>query len=547
MMGALAKLSAAIQQELLQQRQQSGPEPLSRFPRLKSANVELYERFERAEKAMPPPQEKRREAINKFRQSLKLSSSEWRLVFAGLADKSERVGPLLDDEQLFGRVHTEVGQRIDQRTLSRRDWLALCYSYFGYESDQPDDNSNWRLLRKDVERGLGCVKDQQRREKEWMRIVDQHSELFTDKAGTWLGQQMFDGQISDLSVLQTIAQIPNSSWLWKRIFDVVLSRVFELDDEQFLERIPGLLEIGQQHKEKYMNKVLSACLLRYHQATYRERPSALLKQAALDNWESPQMRSKQNRWLKYVQPEVCAMVVAWFAKEDLEHFFNLLKGDSEVDQSRLFYWLRFANQMSYTRIVMGSDAWSASGKDFIQFREKNKGRLSRLIGGPGHNNAVIMHIGDYLFVEFSGTGNACYVYKSEQAPFKPDKPQLDLNLELKQRGRELKRMLHTPKPSSARRIEGWLHKFDVELRQLGIAVTEAGLGAANAVTKPIDTSFESQLEKAFKDSPHQIFDMRYKGGVYQAQLNDADPAALALLHQLGFKAISDRPLRFWRK
>lgn len=547
MMGALAKLSAAIQQELLSHRQQSGPEPLSRFPRLKNANVDLYERFERAEKAMPPPQEKRREAIGKFRKAMKLSSSEWRLVFAGLADKSDRVGPLLDDAQLFGQVHAEVGLRIDQRTLSRRDWLALCFSYFGYESDQPDANDNWRVLQADIRRGLICVKEQQRREKEWMHIVDQHSELFTDKAGTWLGEQMFDGQVRDLSVLQTIAQIPDNSWLWKRIFSVVLSRVFELDDEQFLERIPGLIAMGEQHKEKYMNSVLSACLSRYHLARYRERPSALLKQAALDNWGSPQMRSKQNRWSKYVEQNVCAMVVAWFAKEDLEHFFNLLKGDSEVDQSRLFYWLRFANQMSYTRIVMGSDAWSASGKDFVHFRDKNKGRLSRLTGGPGHNNAVIMHIGDYLFVEFSGTGNACYVYRAEQAPFKPDKSQLDLNSELKQRGRELKRMLHTPKPSSARRIEGWLHKFDVELRQLGIAVTDSAAGVSNPVTKHLDTSFETQVETAFKDSAHQIFDMRYKGGVYQVQLHDADPTALALLHQLAFKAITDRPLRFWRK
>lgn len=546
MMGALAKLSAAIDQELQQHRQQAGPEPLSRFPRLKNANVNLYERFERAEKAMPPPQEKRREAINKFRNAMKLSSSEWRLVFAGLADKSEWAGPLLDDMRLFGQVHAEVGQRIDQRTLSRRDWLALCFSYFEYESDQPGTNENWRVLRGDIERGLSCVKEQQRREKEWMRIVDHHAELFTDNAGAQLGQQMFDGQITDLSVLQTIAQIPDSSWLWKRIFSVVLSRVFELDDEQFLERVPRLLAMGQQH-EKYTNDVLSACLSRYHLAAYRERPSSLLKQAALDNWGSPQMRSQQNRWLQYVQPDVCAMVVAWFAKEDLEHFFNLLKGDSEVDQSRLFYWLRFASQMSYTRIVMGSDAWTATGKDFVHFREKNKGRLSRLSGGPGHNNAVIMHIGDYLFVEFSGTGNACYVYKSEQAPFRPDKSQLDLNSELKQRGRELKRMLHTPKPSSARRIEGWLHKFDVELRQLGIAVTEAGPGAASAATKLVDTSFESQLERAFKGSRHQIFDMRYKGGVYQVQLHNADPAALALLHQLGFKAIADSPLRFWRK
>lgn len=541
MTSALAKLSAAIQQQLGPQSAAAAREPLSRFGLMQKANTDLFERFERAEKALQPPREKRREAIDKLRKALKLNTSEWRLVFAGLSDKSEREAPLLEDDALFVKVHAEVDQRIHNHSLSRRDWLALCFSYFGYESAQPDGNANWCVLRSDVERGLVIVKGLQRREKEWMRIVDQHTELFTDKAGASLGQQMFEGQISDLSVLQTIAQIPDESWLWKRIFAVVLSRIFTLEDEPFLARIPGLMSLAQQH-EKHTNDVLSACLTRYYQADYREQPSSLLKQAALDNWGSPQMRSRQNRWSQHVEPNVCAMVVAWFAREDLEHFFNLLKGDSEVDQSRLFYWLRFANQMSYTRIVMGSDAWSDTGKDFVQFREKNKGRLSRLVGGPSSNNAVIMHIGEYLFVEFSGTGNACYVYKAGSAPFSPEKPQLDLHTELKQRGRELKRMLHTPKPSSAKRIEGWLYKFDVELNALGIQVG----GQASDPDKATSMGFDSRLKQAFEGSPHKIFDLRAKGGSYQVQLKHDDPAARTLLQQLGFKPVSNQPLRFWR-
>lgn len=540
MTSALAKLSAAIQQQLGAHSTTAVGEPLLRFERTQRANADLFERFERAEKALQPPKEKRREAINKLRGALKLNTSEWRLVFAGLSDKEEREAPLLEDEALFGKVHAEVDQRIRNRSLSRRDWLALCFSYFGYESAQPDSNANWRVLRGDVERGLVSVKGLQRREKEWMRIVDQHAELFTEQAGASLGQQMFDGQITDLSVLQTIAQIPDESWLWKRIFAVVLSRIFTLEDEPFLARIPGLMALAQQH-ERHTNDVLSACLTRYYQAEYRERPSSLLKQAALDHWGSPQMRSRQNRWSQHVEADVCAMVVAWFAREDLEHFFNLLQGDSEVDQSRLFYWLRFANQMSYTRIVMGSDAWNDTGKDFVQFREKNKGRLSRLVGGPSSNNAVIMHIGDYLFVEFSATGNACFVYKAGSAPFSPDKQQLDLNSMLKHPDYE-RRMLHKPKPSSAKRIEGWLYKFDVELKTLGIEVG-GQIGGQNSINS---SNFDVRLKQAFEGLPHKIFDMRAKGGSYQVQLKHDDPAARTLLQQLGFKPVANQPLRFWR-
>ncbi|MEG1627064.1 type I Zorya anti-phage system protein ZorC [Pseudomonas sp.] len=540
MTSPIARLSAAINLSLSTHLTGAAPEPLARFPRLGAAGIDLYERFERAEKALPPPQEKRRAAISKFRNVLPLSASEWRLVFAGLSDKSERVGPILDDDQLYARVHNEIHQRIEKRKLSRRDWLALCFSYFGYEAATPDQNANWCVLRADVQLGFECVRGQQKREKEWVNIVRQHQELFSEQAGARLGDQMFKGEISDLSALQTIAQIPDSSWLWRRIFNVLISRIFMLDDAEFSQRLADLVDIGRQHP-RYMNDILSACLSRYHGAAYREKPSSLLKQVALDNWGSPQIRSRQNSWLQYVQKDVCAMVVAWFAKEDLEHFFNLLKGDAEVDQSRLYYWLRFANQMSYTRIVMGSDAWQDRGRDFVHFREKNKGRLSKLVGAPGHNNAVVMQIGDYFFVEFSGTGNACFVYKADDSPFNPDKSQLDLK-ELKQRHRTIEWMTHSPAPGRPDRIEGWLSKFDDKLGKLGIRVqSQAG---ASVATKPI--AFEDQVRDALKSVKHKVFDQRVRGGAFQVQLDDNDLAAIAALQRLGFKPVNQQSLRFWR-
>ena len=545
MTSPIARLSAAISLSLSTHRTALAPEPLARFPRLGAAGIDLYERFERAEKALPPPQETRRAAISKFRNVLPLNASEWRLVFAGLADKSERVGPILDDEQLFGRVHKEVHQRIEKRKLSRRDWLALCFSYFGYDAAAPDKNANWCLLREDVQLGFNCVRDQQKREKEWVQIVQQHQELFSEQAGARLGDQMFKGEISDLSALQTIAQIPDSSWLWRRIFNVLISRVFMLDDAEFSQRLADLVDIGRQHP-RYMNDILSACLSRYHLAAYREKPSSLLKQVALDNWGSPQIRSRQNSWLQYIEKDVCAMVVAWFAKEDLEHFFNLLKGDAEVDQSRLFYWLRFANQMSYTRIVMGSDASLDRGRDFVHFREKNKGRLSKLVGAPGHNNAVVMQIGDYFFVEFSGTGHACFVYKAEGSPFNPDKTQLDLR-ELKQRPRTVEWMTHSPAPSRPDRIEGWLSKFDDKLERLGIRIHSHSHSQSAESSTPRLLSLEHQVSEAMRSVKHKVYDKRAQGGAIHIQLEENDSAAVIALRRLGFQPENHQPLRFWRQ
>lgn len=55
-----------------------------------------------------------------------------------------------------------------------------------------------------------------------MRIVAHYRELFGEGAGTQLAEEIFEGKIQDLSALQAIAQIPDNSWLWRRIFAVLL-------------------------------------------------------------------------------------------------------------------------------------------------------------------------------------------------------------------------------------------------------------------------------------------------------------------------------------
>lgn len=542
---ALSSLSDAIARSLQRQQERTADTGLNGFTALQRAGANLARRFDQVEKALAPPREKRLLALNKFRREQPLTPSEWRLVFAGLADDDETTLPVLEDDQLFGRVHREVSGRIEQEKLSRRDWLALCFSYFAYDCDKPADNDNWRTLRSDIDRGFDAVKRRIGREKEWMRIVQQHRELFGDQAGKQLAEEIFAGRAKDLSALQAIAQVPDSSWLWQRIFAVLLSRIFQLDDDTFVQRLPELVELGQLNT-RYMNQVLSACLTRYYRSSLREQPSPLLKQAALEHWGSPQLRSDQNRWLNHVEQPVCAMVMAWFAKEDLEHFFRLLKGEAEVDHSRLFYWLRFANQMSYTRIVMGSGAWHDRGSDFVAFREKNKGRLSQLTGGPSHNNAVVMQIGNYFFVEFSGTGNACYVYRADTAPFNPEKSTLALATELKQQGRELKRMSHSPAPRRPNLVEGWLEKFDIELRELGIVPQSPSAHNESRKTGS-QASIEAQLVAQLQHVDYQVSDNRSKGGALMVTLARDDARARTALTRAGFKAMNKNPLTFWRK
>ena len=550
---------------------------LLEFTQLKGVSEQLRHAFDGVQAVVPPASEKRRQALNRFSQpNIELTPYEWRYVFAGLSDRDAKRSPLLQDDAGFRRVHAKVDSLIAQRQLNRRDWLALCFSYFSCDETDPDQNRNWQTLRSDIDRGFDAVCAKQGREKAWMQVVRDHRDLFGKQPGARLADEMFEGRTKDLSMLESIAQVPGNSWLWRSIFAVVLSRIFTLSEAQFLTRLPQLLkliEINALHE----NPVIGACLTRYADTTQRGIPPPVLLDLALDRWGNPQVRTSQNLWQQHVDETVCAMAVAWLAKQDLNHFFTLLKGESGVDQSRLFFWLRYADQMSFTRIVMGSSAANDQSTDFVAFRAKNRNRLSVLTSTTAANNAVVMRLGNYYFVEFSATGNACYVYQVDKAPFDPTARELSLH-QLKQKFEASGWWTHSPAPYRPDELTGWLSKFDLELGALGIRAGQ-GTAARAPIVRPSPIVTErsrptpSQIPEPAPavslilpaDAPHdraedmhkllrkhlgavefQVFDQRQRGGVLLVQLRKSELQTDRTLRSLGFKPKHTDPLKYWK-
>ena len=481
MVDAISRFTATLESSVERVKGHYQERPLHSFSALQQASAEVEARFDQAEAAPVPPKEKRHAALATFLRNEPLTRRQWRLIYAGLVDSVEVGKQLLDDERVFPRVSRHIRAHIDSSELVRRDWLALCFSYFGYEAIEPEKSQHWQQLRTYIRDGYRVLRNPAKL-KAWMRIVDEHQDLFQSEAGLRLGQQIFEGTITDLIQLQTLAQIPAESWLWHQIVAVVQKRIAELDEEPFLARLPTLLALMDINNRRHADEILAACLTRYHGCRCHAQPQAHLMQAGMKIWGNPQLKSEQNRWRHHVGKLVCDMVGAWLAKQDLQHFFSLLKGEGEVDQARLFYWLRFADQMSYTRIVMGRDAQLNRDGDFDRFREQNKGRLGYLSGGTSADNAVIMQVGNYIFVEFSRTGNACYVYNADSCGFNPDAHTLELNGVLK---RGSIRWRHAPRPSRPDAMEGWQRTYDDELRRLGIIPTTQGASQSwSHVVKP---------------------------------------------------------------
>ncbi|HFP9384175.1 TPA: type I Zorya anti-phage system protein ZorC [Raoultella planticola] len=531
------------------------------FHMLASAALDMEKRFDKSEKIPSPPQEMRLAALRRLRLAEELTDREWRMVFYGLVD-NDPLNPeqpiLLEDDAFFPEVDNAIKKRIESNGLKRKDWLALCSSYFAYQHESPDINPHWCVLRGHIAQGYIVVKANIRREKSWMKTIEFYHDIFTPQAGNVISRQLLEGESNSLSSLEKIAQIPDSSWLWKRIFTVLLAQLDTLDDPQFLEKISGLLSLAVQWV-RFRDDIISASLTRYYYSVYRDQVHSALKQAALKFWDNPQLKSQQNKWHQYVSEPVAAMVRGWLAKQDLTHFFELLRGNGDVDQARLHYWLRFANQMGFTRIVMGPDAWQDRGGDFVKFREENKGRLSYLRGGRNFDNAMIMQINDYLFVEFSGTGNAMYAYRIGHAPFNPELRTLDINIHLKDQGRCALRLPHAPRAEgyNKARITGWMLKYDDELRKLGIrwmaeepvkfvdkkVSSTASLSAIKIINPLRDTAIQHLVE----DASCIVSDNRQKGGVLSVQLKMPDDAIERELLRLGFAPVTKEPHRYWIK
>lgn len=566
----LAPLQQAIQSSVSSHTTGNGQEALTDFSNLKDANEHLHALFEKAKTEPVAPLEKRRAALARFNSHLPLSRQEWRMVLSGLSDRAIEDIQVLDSPSLFSRVVNQLRDDIQNNQFRRREWFSLCFSYFSFTHTNPQENPQWLMLRQQIVKGYDVICRQQVREKDWMRVVNAQKELFTDNAGTQLAKQLFNGEIKNLAHLQVIAQIPDSSWLWTKIMAYVCSQIVQLDDDELQSHIPSLIEIGKSYPN-YRDRIFAACLTRYSKARFRDIPHLPLKTASFEAWGSPQLRSKNNVWLHHVDESVAQMVKGWFARQDLEHFFSLLQGSAQVDRARLAYWLRFVNQMSYTRVILGGDARANGQTDFVEFRKANRGRLGYLDGGTSADNAVIMQIGDYYFVEFSRVGNACYVHKANSR-FNPEQQTLHLSLELKDTHKDVF-------VAKYNHSGPWQARFDHELSRLGIkpdnalpsdlngrsaqTTLEPGIvkqprhihrfpatapsTSLNTSDADIEESFMSELREVLKGIDHYIQDHRNKGGAVHVMLTQPDSKVLAGLRRLGFKMTNNDPLRLWRR
>lgn len=352
----------------------------------------------------------------------------------GLTERCAGHAPLIEDDQLFANFMREIEHRKPASLL----WLGLLDAYFRYDPEiSAVGDSNWQKLRawlkNDLDNLLQRTNPNLLACLAWLNTLGRERGLLSDSNPTAAyAAEALHGNHERLHQIQKELGIPPSSWFWRELVLAQIGEAKTLSDDHFKTALQPLAQLLSKHKLLW-DKGLEQLLTRYH-ACQDHAAHESLKALALEAWQSPQI-SSHGKW-GFVTPAVKEMVSQWLVLEDLQDFFELLAADRAADQRRLNFWLRYIKQISFSHIALGSHLWFSRDPDWIEFRQKKKGRTSRLDGG-GSTNAFIMKIGQYYFVEFGKTGDACYGYSENNIPFTLGRGYLEYPGDLKDKQRRV--------------------------------------------------------------------------------------------------------------
>lgn len=360
----------------------------------------------------------------------------------------------LEHEEVGGRLLAYWEAQARNAQMRPSHWRGLFFSYL------QADAGDIERLRGLLKYALPQIERASSTRPEWLENVLRHQRLFSRAPTLEYAQAFVAGNTEELKDLQATVEIPPASWLWVDLIRSIGECVGRMDLEALQRQLPDLLQFAERTPGA-VNPVLAACLQRLAQLDGSRRNEALL-QASLQHWGSPQLQRNQ-LWTQ-VSTATKQMVCGWLAQEDLEDFYRLCKDEKEVDDRRLKFWLRFKQQMTYTMILLGPALRSSGSRDVHNFIKRKGERLGDLTKTTGSNNAILMCIGGWLFVEFSQTGNACYAFKLDHRKIELGRRVYRLD-DLKQSSRDLW-LPHVDGKGS------WEQTFLAELDRVGVRSDE---------------------------------------------------------------------------
>lgn len=342
---------------------------------------------------------------------------------------------VLGNEKLRDKLLADVEQ-LDETRRRFKCFQALLSSYFAfalYDEQTPEAaKAGWEILRDWLARQRTQFQRDGNKSKlrlpGWFAVLTEHANLLTATPCDRYGKELLRDDGTSIEDARQGLGIPGDSWVMEEAILSQVKAAVELRDNVFNTYLDSLLKIAQGQagvsvSELLKRRAIAMLVSRYARCANKpEHP--VLRDAAVTIIGNPWLkRTTWDAWVKNYsdQPDVDAreMVNGWLTRQLITDFFELLSADGQTDERRLNYWLRFVPAIEGTPwLALGPDAMRNNSKPYRDLRNRAEGHLLRLENaGSSSNNAFIMKIGKKLIVEFSVTGNACYVYPAKPVPF----------------------------------------------------------------------------------------------------------------------------------
>jgi EH_Signature domain len=357
--------------------------------------------------------------------------------------------------------------------LWRLTWYSLLNSYLTYDLARTTTEAGMagftklrRLLNRtwpsiDKQSGQTAVPD-------WVRILREESQLLSDSPVEKYARDYLSGNTDHIKALAENLGIPASSWFWQELVLGAVKHATQGNDEEFRGQILMLIELVKS-APVYRDKAIAEILNRYYKCssiTVHPELRDFVIHASV--WKNPKLKAAgiATAW-NQVPEAVWRMVMGWVNERNLRDFFDILAARRHADHGRLKFWSRYMNQISWTRLVFGSETiWQKNHNAGIRaLLESEEGTYATLQGAPDKElDAFLMQIGEYIFVEFSKTGNGAYAYRASDLAFNLHADSYagstsDLKCGYYRNGRGVAKIIHTP---------GWEQRTAIELTKLGI-------------------------------------------------------------------------------
>jgi hypothetical protein len=455
---------------------------------------------------------------------------------------------VIEHETLFPKLLEQVVNLQSEPRKFRRCYQGLLKGYLRYPGLQTDHvigRSNWLLLRDFLTQHCKSLQ-KQKPVMEWTKALNEHRNLLGEEPCKPYGKALLDGDMSVVEELKNRLGIDDDTWVMNELVLSHIQAATALKDEPFKLQVMPLVQLLEKHPLLITRGL--ALLLKRYEACQESPEHHTLRDAALREWKSPWLEANKPFWYAQVGEGATEMVSLWLKKRTIRDFFELLQADGHADRQRMEFWLQYAEQIDDIWLALGQHSLYNNKPDYKRIRQNMAGRYMALEGGTyTQDNAFLMRINGYVFIEFGKQNNACHVFDADNLPFTLGQKSVLGTQE------GLKNTYHSGHREKLTHREGWQWDFANFLRSYAqadpgekkpkaVAASSRRSTAAQtrATTTPTNSLPSHQLDikglRVFCDA-HKlpIEDHRDKGGALWVRASETDPVASAVLKTAGFR------------